>query len=84
MKIAKGATMGRIAVLAATNGAWATMPPDPMTAEPTPPPMVINVEGFAVARKTFPAAKEEAATDPAPSSGRHDALKALPDLNGIP
>ena len=84
MKIASGAITGRIAVLAAMNGACATMPAGPMTAQPTPLPMLINVAGFAVARNTLPAASDEAATDPAPGNARQEALNARPVSNGFP
>ena len=43
MKSISGATIGIRAVLAAMNGTCATIPVDPMTADPTPVPMVISV-----------------------------------------
>ena len=49
MKSITGAKTGIRAPLAATNGAAATIPVGPMTADPTPVPMVISVAGLAVA-----------------------------------
>ena len=68
MKSNTGATTGIRAVLAATNGACATTPVDPMTADPTPVPMVISVWGLTVARNTLPASRDDAAVLPAPRS----------------
>ena len=61
MKSITGATTGRIALPAAMNGACPIMRPPPMTAVETPSPMTISVLGLAVARKTLPAARDEAA-----------------------
>ena len=84
MKSITGATTGSRALLAATNGACATIPAGPMTAEPTPVPIVISVAGFAVARKTLPASRDEAAALPVPRSGCSHALSITPpDWNGL-
>ena len=75
-----GATIGIRALLAATNGAAATMPVGPMTADPTPVPMVISVAGLAVARKTLPANRDDAVVLPTPSIGSIQALS----IRGLP
>ena len=83
MKSNTGATTGIRAVLAATNGACATTPVDPMTADPTPVPMVISVWGLTVARNTLPASRDDAAVLPAPRSGGSQVLSITPaDWNG--
>lgn len=85
MKNMTGATMGRMAVLAAMNGACFVMSPlVPMTAEPTPPPMAMSVAGFALARKTLPASSDDAAVDAVPRTGRHAVPTTPPDRNGSP
>ena len=54
-----------------------------MTADPTPVPMVISVAGLAVARKTLPASRDDAAVLPAPSIGTIQALSTTPpEWNG--
>ena len=54
-----------------------------MTAEPTPEPIVISVAGLAVAKKTLPAASDDAAVLPVPSIGSsHALLTTPPDWNG--
>ena len=59
------------------------IPAGPMTADPTPAPTVINVAGFAVARKTFPANNDDAAVLPAPMNGSSHPLSiAPPEWNG--
>ena len=70
-------------MLAAANGACAMIPDGPMTADPTPAPIVISVAGLAVARKTFPAKRDDAAVPPAPRSGASQARSITPpDWNG--
>ena len=65
------------------GGACATIPVGPMTAVPTPVPMVISVAGLAVARKTLPAIRDDAAVLPAPSIGSSQELSmAPPDWDG--
>ena len=45
------------------KGAWATMPPAPMTAEPTPEPSCMSVAGLAVAMKRVGAIAADAAVE---------------------
>ena len=78
MKSITGATTGRIALPAAMNGACPMMRPPPMTAVETPSPMTISVLGLAVARKTLPAARDEAAVLPAAKSGCSQTLSITP------
>ena len=78
VKSITGATTGISALLAAMNGACATIPVGPMTAVPTPVPMVISVAGLAVARKTLPASSDDAAVLPAPSVGSSHVLSMTP------
>ena len=78
MKSITGATTGIRALLAAMNGACEMIPVGPMTAEPTPLPMVISVAGLAVARKTLPAISDDAAVLPAPSVGSSQVLSMAP------
>ena len=49
-----------------------------MTAEPTPVPIVMSVAVFAVARKTFPASRDEDAMLAPPRAGRSQALSTIP------
>ena len=61
------------------------MPAGPITADPTPAPMVISVAGLAVARKTLPARRDEAAAPMEPKSGCSQALSITPpDSKGCP
>ena len=75
--------VGGVSRVACRLGAWATIPAGPMTADPTP--VVISVAGLAVARKTLPARRDEAAVLPAPKSGCSQALLITPpDSKGRP
>ena len=75
--------VGGVSRVAWRLGAWATIPAGPMTADPTP--VVISVAGLAVARKTLPARRDEAAVLPAPKSGCSQALLITPpDSKGRP
>ena len=69
---ASGATTGSEAATG-MKGAWATMPPAPMTAEPTPDPSCMSVAGLAVAMKRVGAIAADAAV--APSAVAVDAVE---------
>ena len=59
---ASGATTGNEAATG-MKGAWATIPPAPMTAEPTPEPSCMSVAGLAVAMKRVGAIAADAAVE---------------------